>query len=76
MRGFTELTDSNAAKADAHVREKQLTGAAAEAYYDEQARETLKTVNTYLATIADQIKLHDGTLDKYIGDCEIGRAHV
>jgi len=29
----------------------------------------LETVNLYLATIADVIKKHDGTLDKYIGDC-------
>ncbi len=69
VRGFTELTDTNAAKADAYVKQNNLTGAAASAYYDQQARETLETVNTYLATIADQIKLHVGTLDKYIGDC-------
>ena len=69
VRGFTELTDTNAAKADAYVKQKNLNGAAASAYYDQQARETLETVNTYLATIADQIKLHAGTLDKYIGDC-------
>ena len=69
VRGFTELTDTNAAKADAFVKQNNLTGAAASAYYDQQARETLETVNTYLATIADQIKLHAGTLDKYIGDC-------
>lgn len=69
VRGFTELTDTNAAKADAYVKQNNLTGEAASAYYDQQARETLQTVNTYLATIADQIKLHAGTLDKYIGDC-------
>ncbi|GDY22668.1 guanylate cyclase [Verrucomicrobiota bacterium] len=69
VRGFTELTDTNASKADAYVKQQQLTGAAADAYYDQQARETLETVNTYLATIADQIKKHAGTLDKYIGDC-------
>jgi adenylate cyclase len=33
------------------------------------ARETLETVNLYLATVADAVKNHGGTLDKYIGDC-------
>src|SRR4029453_4492110 len=46
-----------------------LTGRSAEAYLDEAARETLVTVNLYLATVADIVKLHQGTLDKYIGDC-------
>ena len=36
---------------------------------DESARETLETVNLYLATVADAVKKHGGTLDKYIGDC-------
>ncbi|MBI3413738.1 MAG: adenylate/guanylate cyclase domain-containing protein [Verrucomicrobia bacterium] len=69
VRGFTEMTDVNQARADQFVRQYQLSGAAAEAYFDQQARETLATVNVYLATIADTIKLHNGTLDKYIGDC-------
>jgi len=69
VRGFTTLTDTNQANAEAYVKEHNLTGAAAEAYFDEQARETLETVNIYLATIADRVKEHDGTLDKYIGDC-------
>lgn len=69
VRGFTTLTDKNQANADAYVKEHNLSGAAAEAYFDEVARETLETVNIYLATIADRIKEHDGTLDKYIGDC-------
>ncbi len=29
----------------------------------------LKTVNGYLGLIADTVKHHEGTLDKYIGDC-------
>jgi len=51
------------------VRTHQLTGAAAEAAFDEQARETLATVNLYLGLIANTIIQHDGTLDKFIGDC-------
>ncbi len=69
VRGFTLMTDKNQADAEAYVREHKLTGAEAEAHYDQSAQETLETVNTYLATIADQIKKHGGTLDKYIGDC-------
>lgn len=69
VRGFTKLTDVNQARADKYVRDHHLTGAAAEAHYDENAKDTLDTVNLYLSAIADQIKKHNGTLDKYIGDC-------
>lgn len=69
VRGFTQMTDVNQANAEAYVRDHGLTGDAAEAYFDESAKETLSTVNVYLATIADHIKKHNGTLDKYIGDC-------
>ena len=69
VRGFTEMTDENHARAEAHVRHYQLSVADAEAYFDTQAAEVLQTVNLYLGTIADTIKRHDGTLDKYIGDC-------
>jgi adenylate cyclase len=41
----------------------------AEKYYEESARETLEIVNRYLAAVADAVKNHHGTLDKYIGDC-------
>lgn len=69
VRGFTEMTDSIQARAEEHVQEHQLSPMEAEAYFDTQARETLATVNLYLATIADMVKKHGGTLDKYIGDC-------
>jgi class 3 adenylate cyclase len=69
VRGFTTLTDSSQERVAEHVRSNQLTGAAAEAAFDEQARETLNTVNIYLGLIAHTIIQHDGTLDKFIGDC-------
>ena len=69
VRGFTELTDRAQNEAEEYVRKAGLTGPAAEAYFEQKSAEVLHTVNTYLATIADVIKLHRGTLDKYIGDC-------
>jgi class 3 adenylate cyclase/CHASE2 domain-containing sensor protein len=69
VRGFTEFTDRAQKEAEAYVKKHNLSGKEAEAYYDEQAKETLATVNGYLSAIADQVKKHRGTLDKYIGDC-------
>jgi len=69
VRGFTKMTDMNQAYAEQYVEEHGLSGAEAEACFDRQARDTLETVNVYLATIADMIKSHDGTVDKYMGDC-------
>ncbi len=69
VRGFTELTDRAQSAAEEHVKAAGLQGAAAEAYYERQSEEVLQTVNLYLATIADVVKRHRGTLDKYIGDC-------
>ena len=69
VRGFTELTDSSREKAAAYIQAQKLTGAAAAAIYEQQAREILGTVNIYLALVADMVKKHNGTLDKYIGDC-------
>lgn len=69
VRGFTEMTDRTQAAAEQHVKESGLGEAAAEQYYEQQASGVLATVNLYLATIADIVKFHRGTLDKYIGDC-------
>jgi class 3 adenylate cyclase/CHASE2 domain-containing sensor protein len=69
VRGFTEFADRGHEQVAQVVRQQGLSGLAAEAVFDEQARETLQTVNLYLATVADLVKRHDGTLDKYIGDC-------
>jgi adenylate cyclase len=69
VRGFTEFTDTSQERAAAFIAENQLSGAAAEAYFYEQARETLSTVNLYLGLVADTIIRHDATRDKFIGDC-------
>jgi class 3 adenylate cyclase/CHASE2 domain-containing sensor protein len=69
VRGFTEFTEASHHTAAQFVRERGLSGAEAADHLDRQARETLATVNLYLARVADRVKQHEGTLDKYIGDC-------
>jgi class 3 adenylate cyclase/CHASE2 domain-containing sensor protein len=69
VRGFTELTDTAQQRVEDYVREHGLSGAEAAAWADEQARETLDTVNLYLGLVADTLIQHDGTWDKFIGDC-------
>jgi class 3 adenylate cyclase/CHASE2 domain-containing sensor protein len=69
IRGFTELTDAAQAEGTEFVRRNDLSPELAEDYFDEQARAVMQTVSLYLGTIADCVKKHNGTLDKYIGDC-------
>jgi adenylate cyclase len=69
VRGFTTFTDETQERVAEFVRVHQLDLEAAEKCFDESARETLETVNLYLSTVADAVKNHDGTVDKYIGDC-------
>ncbi len=69
IRGFTEMTDVNLQRAADYVKENNLSGEAAEAVFDMQSRETLATVNSYLKIIAETVLKHDGTVDKFIGDC-------
>ena len=69
IRGFTEVTDRCHARAEEYVRANELGRAEAKVYFDQQAQVMLHTVNLYLSLVADVIKKHQGTLDKYIGDC-------
>jgi class 3 adenylate cyclase/CHASE2 domain-containing sensor protein len=69
VRGFTTLTDKTQMQAKEYVEKNKLTPQQAEAHHNQAARETLNTVSTYLSAIAGAIKKHNGTLDKYIGDC-------
>jgi class 3 adenylate cyclase/CHASE2 domain-containing sensor protein len=69
VRGFTTLTDEMQQGVADFIREHQIDTDVAEACIEESAQETLETVNLYLATVADAVKKHGGTLDKYIGDC-------
>jgi adenylate cyclase len=69
IRGFTETTDASHARAEERIRREKLGGAEAEEAFDRESQEVLNTVNLYLSTIADTVKNHGGTLDKFIGDC-------
>jgi class 3 adenylate cyclase len=69
VRGFTEFTDTSQERVETYIKQNNLSGAAAEAYIEEQARETLDTVNQYLGLVADTIIQYDAVLDKFIGDC-------
>ena len=69
VRGFTTFTDQLQEDIAEYVRTNNVDLALAEKYFEESARETLEIVNLYLAAVADAVKDHNGTLDKYIGDC-------
>jgi class 3 adenylate cyclase/CHASE2 domain-containing sensor protein len=69
IRGFTEMTDTYQRLAEEYIRNNNLSPAQAEEFQIAQARTILETVNLYLGIVAEKVKKHHGTLDKYIGDC-------
>jgi class 3 adenylate cyclase len=69
VRGFTEITDRLQQLTAEDIQQRQLSREAAEARYDEVARQMLQTISLYLGLVADIVKKHGGTLDKYMGDC-------
>lgn len=69
VRGFTEFTDKAQADADLRAVELGMPDEETRNFLDARASETLQTVSVYLGKIADTVKRHRGTLDKYIGDC-------
>lgn len=69
VRGFTRMTEQEQIEAQALLATEKLEGRAAEAFLEERAQATLANVSELLAIIADEVKRHAGTLDKYIGDC-------
>ncbi|MDR3378385.1 MAG: adenylate/guanylate cyclase domain-containing protein [Verrucomicrobiae bacterium] len=69
IRGFTSLTDQAQEQVADFVRHHEVDLVTADKYFEAAAREMLEMVNLYLAAVADVIKKHGGTLDKYIGDC-------
>lgn len=69
VRGFTEITDRLQHLTAEQIEQHRLSGNAAEARYDEVAKQMLQTISLYLGIVADTVKKHGGTLDKYMGDC-------
>lgn len=69
IRGFTELTDYTQERVAEYIRERKLPKDKADAFADEFASETLRTVNAYLSCVIDAAMAEQGTYDKLIGDC-------
>jgi len=69
VRDFTAMTDEMQERVSEFVNKHRLDPHAASVHFDTAAREILDAVNVYLVLVADAVKKHNGTLDKYIGDC-------
>lgn len=69
IRGFTDMTDSLESRSVSHAVSLGLTGSKVDEFVDFQTRSMLEAVNEHLSIQAESIKIYNGTLDKYIGDC-------
>lgn len=69
VRGFTSMTDEYHKRAEAFKEEHPDDPAKVDAFSDLMAQESLSNVNIYLGAISNMVKKHNGTLDKYMGDC-------
>ncbi len=69
VRGFTSMTDEYHKRAEAFREEHAEETERVEEFSDKMAQESLANVNIYLGAISNMVKKHDGTLDKYMGDC-------
>ena len=69
LRGFTAVTDTDYRDASAIMESSTMTDAERISFLENRTQEVLATVNLYLSQIAEEVKSHSGTLDKYIGDC-------
>jgi adenylate cyclase len=69
VRGFTRFLEENHTRILKRLKADNPHGRDPEVFVARGVHESLETVNRYLGEIADVVKAHDGTLDKYIGDC-------
>jgi len=69
VRGFTSMTDEYHKRAEAFGQQNEDKPEEVEEFSDKMAQESLANVNIYLGAISNMVKKHNGTLDKYMGDC-------
>ncbi len=69
VRGFTMMTDDYHKRAETFKEQNQTEPDKVKAFSDQMAQESLANVNAYLGVISNMVKKHNGTLDKYMGDC-------
>ncbi|HAB16458.1 MAG TPA: hypothetical protein DCE44_08405 [Verrucomicrobiales bacterium] len=69
LRGFTAMVDQAHQYVAQITRETNASPETANDFARREADESMATINRYLSEIARLFKEHDGTFDKYIGDC-------